>query len=212
MQELVFAMQEHTAALRQGQAPSVTSLSSPASTSAAVAIPSTSAHGRSVLSLPVAYQTLLEAFIISDKLGQAFPYFVRQPLFVPAGTTGVLNVTIPSGDTATAVYLLRLTSNVYSQSVLVTFQADNFPPMFVEAPLMEPIDIEGAFLPPAHTQAVFTVTNNDSVDINFGATLQLAMMTADFAAAVYDPIVKGQFDLLQKLGAEFTASSGSLIL
>ena len=162
----------------------------------------------SLIKLPLDYDNLLESFLASGRTGLVFPYFVRQLKTVPAGSTSTLITTIPSGDTAAVVYLLKLQCDTYSPEFYVTLQSDDLPALLTDVSMIEPIDVLGSFLPPAHTQGLYTLTNNDSVDITFIADVQLAIMTPQFARTVYEPLVQGQFSVLQALGSEFTAYQG----
>ena len=160
------------------------------------------------VSLPLNTNNLLETFLAASKVGEVFPYFVRQVLLVKAGTVGELNISIPTGDTAAAVYLVKLHVDNHSSDFLATFQADSLPPLFVEQPMNYDIDILGSFLPPAYTQVVQTLINNDTIDITFTADVQLAVMTSNFSRTVYEPLLKGQYELLRKLAGQFTNYRG----
>lgn len=156
-----------------------------------------------LMALPFAYENMLESMLAAREEGQVFPYFVPQVLLVPSGTTTQVITSIPAGETAAVVYLLKLRADTYSTEFLVTFQADDLPPLFVEAPLNYPTDIQGSFLPPARTRGVYTLVNNDTVDITFSATVQLAVMDSNFAREVYEPLVKGQYRAIRGLASQF---------
>ncbi len=162
---------------------------------------------RSHISLPMEYTNLLEILLAARKAGDVFPYFVRSVTTVQAGTTTQIETTVPPGDIASVVYLLKLRVDTDSSEFLVTLQVDNLPPLFVEAPMTVSVDIQGAFLPPTHTKGTYILTNNDSVDITFTEDVQLAVMTSDFVKAVWTPLLNGQYNLITDL-AEIMQSGG----
>lgn len=163
------------------------------------------------IALPLNYNNLLEVFLAASRNGEVFPYYVRQMVTVKAGSIGELVTTIPPGDVASVVYLLKLHADTYSSEFLVTLQSDSFPPLFVEAPLNNEIDILGAFLPPAKTQGVYTLVNNDTIDITFTADVQIAVMTSSFVREVYNPLITGQYKTLGDLGALYNATKESVL-
>lgn len=157
-----------------------------------------------LMALPFGYENMIESMLAAREEGQVFPYFVPQVLLVPSGTTSQVITSIPPGETAAVVYLLKLRADTYSTEFLVTFQADDLPPLFVESPLNYPLDIRGSFLPPARTRGVYTLVNNDTIDITFTATIQLAVMNSNFARNVYEPLVKGQYRAIRQLAEQFS--------
>lgn len=174
--------------------PAVTSTTSTGSISK-----STTFSAQSHISLPMEYANLLELLLAARKAGDIFPYFVRSVTTVQAGTTTQMETTVPPGDIASVVYLLKLRVDTDTSEFLVSMQTDNLPPLFVEVPMTFGIDIEGAFLPPAHTKGTFTLTNNDSVDVTFTEDVQLAVMTNDFVKSVWTPLLNGQYNILVDL-------------
>ncbi len=157
----------------------------------------------------IPYDVMLETFLAARKVGAVFPYLVRQTVFVPAGTTGEIVTTIPSGDTASVVYLLQLRASSYSPEFYVSLQADNLPPFFVEIPMIEPLDVLGSFLVPVRTQGVYQLVNNSTEDITFIANVQLAVMTHHFDKYIYGPISRGQYKLLEQVAAQLYALQGA---
>lgn len=176
----------------------------------AVSLAATAATFGANVSLPLGYLTLLESFLAASKVGDVYPYFSPQNKTVPAGSTTTLVTLIPSGTTAVVPFLLKLRCDTYSPEFFVTLQSDNYPPVLLDAPMNEPIDLLGSFLPPAHTQGTYTLTNNDDVDIMFSAGVQLVIMSPQFTRSVYRPLVEGQLQVLADLATQLTSLTGGV--
>ncbi len=161
------------------------------------------------LSLPLAYNNLLETFLTAGEIGEVFPYYTRQEITVQAGGTSNIIISIPEGDTAAVVYLLSMSVDTDSSDFFVTFQADNDPPLMTETPMSKDINVLGAFLPPAHVRGVYTFVNNDSIDITFTSDVQLVIMNSEFTRTFYEPLMKGQYSLLKDLAQKFSNLQGS---
>lgn len=165
----------------------------------------TSVAGRSnlgaTLSLPIAYEQLLQTLLAAGEVGEVIPFYTRQNLLVPAGQTLELYTEVPSGEIAQLVSYADLRTDTDTTECLLTVSADNLPQVLVGVSLNYPVRLMGVMLPPVRTVATYIVTNNDTVDITFTVDAQMAVLSSGFLTNTWNPITKGQLDVIKGLAS-----------
>jgi hypothetical protein len=151
---------------------------------------------------PMSYEDLLQVMLQGAKASTQ-PVYQRMTMVVPPnGMPMQMVMTVPSGETQSMVYHHTMTADFFSPDILVTHQVDNNPPLVDNAPLVLPIRLLGAFLPPIRSQMVHTVTNNSSQDVLFVADMQMVQMTDTYLRDIYIPLFTKQASALAAYAAE----------